>query len=143
MSLGQWGEGVRQKWTNTDKCGRPLGRKIIATIFVKYWPIMPVFTFTSWSTPSFGMLLSRLSNRNTRVYIQYQNDQLFLPFSVNYSQVAMFQIMPALCPHGQGEGGGQPNVDRPGQGGGGSQKFPNLCGHSLWMNPFPSSFWTS
>ena len=40
----------------------------------------------------------------TRVYIQYQNDQVFLPYSVNCSQVAMFQIMPALCPHGQAEG---------------------------------------
>ena len=29
----------------------------------------------------------------------------------------------------------QPNVDRPGQREGGSQKFPNLCGHSLWMTP--------
>ena len=47
-------------------------------------------TFTSWSTPSFGMLLWKL---------------FFLPFSVNCSQVAMFQIMPALCPHGQGEVG--------------------------------------
>ena len=50
-------------------------------------------------------------------------DQVFLPFSVNCSQVAMFQIMPALCLHGQGEaegggGAGQPNVDRPRQGGG-------------------------
>ena len=26
----------------------------------------------------------------------------FLPFSVNCLQVVMFQIMPALCPHGQG-----------------------------------------
>ena len=41
---------------------------------------------------------------------------VFLPFSVNCSQVAMFQIMPALCLHGQAEGGGQPNVNRPGQG---------------------------
>ena len=32
-----------------------------------------------------------------------QNDQFFLPFSVNYSEVAIFQIMPALCPHGRGE----------------------------------------
>ena len=92
-------------------------------------------TFTLWSTPSFGMLLSKLSNRNTRVYIQYQNDQFFLPFSVNCLHVAMFQIMPALCPLGLGEGGGQPNVDRPRQGEGGSQKFPNLCGHPLWMTP--------
>ena len=42
---------------------------------------------------------------------------VFLTFSVNCSQVAMFQIMPSLCPHGQGkDGSGQPNVDRPGQG---------------------------
>ena len=34
---------------------------------------------------------------------------------MNCSQVAMFQIMPALCPHGYGGGGGQPNVDRSGQ----------------------------
>ena len=62
----------------------------------------------------------------------------FLPFSVNCSQAAMFQIVPALCPHGQGEGGGgdgRPNVDRPGQGQGVSQKFPDLCGHPLWMTP--------
>ena len=32
------------------------------------------------------------------------NDQFFLLFSVNCSQVAMFQVMPALCPHEQGEG---------------------------------------
>ena len=50
------------------------------------------------------------------MYIQYQNDQFFLTFSVNCSQVALFQIMPALCPHGQRERGGQPNVDGPGQG---------------------------
>ena len=30
---------------------------------------------------------------------------VFLPFSVNCSQVAMFQIMPALCPHEQRESG--------------------------------------
>ena len=43
----------------------------------------------------------------------------------------MFQIMPALCPHGQDEeeeggGGVQPNEDKPGQGKGGSKKCPNL-----------------
>ena len=42
-------------------------------------------------------------------------DQVFLSFSVNCSQVAMFQIMPALCQHGYGGGSGQPNVDRSGQ----------------------------
>ena len=42
------GRGVRQKWTNADrgrgewlaKCGRPLGKKIIATIFVKFTQII-------------------------------------------------------------------------------------------------------
>ena len=44
---GGGGEGVRQKWTNADrgrgwlaKCGRPLGKKIIATIFVKLTQII-------------------------------------------------------------------------------------------------------
>ena len=32
-----------------------------------------------------------------------------------------------------GGGGEQPNLDRPGQGEGGSQKFPNLCGNPFWM----------
>ena len=44
---------------------------------------------------------------------------VFLPFSVNYSQVTIFQIMPVLFPHGQGEGGGVVSwmwTDRPGQG---------------------------
>ena len=39
--------------------------------------------------------------------------------------------------HGQGGEGGQPNMDRPGQGEGGgiSQKFQNLYGYPLWMTP--------
>ena len=60
------------------KCGFPLGKKIMATIFVKFTQILKnlhfffgqsclCFTFTSWSTPSFQMLLSKLSNRNTHV----------------------------------------------------------------------------
>ena len=58
------------------------------------------------------------------MYIQYQNYQFFLPFSVNCSQVAMSQIMPAWCPHGQGEeegggGGGKPMGTGRGRGGGG------------------------
>ena len=62
-------------------------------------------TFTSSSTPSFGMLLLKLSNKNTHVCtFSMRMISFFLPFSVNCSQVAMFQIMPALCPHGQGEG---------------------------------------
>ena len=64
-----------------------------------------------------------------------------------FAQVAMFQIMPALCPHSQGEGqggggggGAQPNVERPGQGEWGFQKLPNLCGHPLWMTPINALF---
>ena len=86
-------------------------------------------------TPSFGMLLSKLSNRNTCVH-PVSEGSVFLPFSVNCSQVAMFRIMSALCLTDMGREGGQPNVDRPGQGkegGIGSQKSPNLCDHPLWM----------
>ena len=59
---------------------------------------------------------------------------------MNSSQFAMFQTMPDFCRHGQKGGGGggggrQPNVDRPGQREGESQKFPNLCGHPLWVTP--------
>ena len=43
--------------------------------------------------------------------------------------------MSAFCPHGQTDRGGQPNLDWSGHGGGASQKFPNLCGHLLWMIP--------
>ena len=50
---------------------------------------------------------------------------------MNCSQVAMFQIMPALCPQGQGEGGGQPNVDRLGQGEG-RPKNSQICADILY-----------
>ena len=66
------------------------------------------------------------------MYIQYQDDQVFLPFSVNCSQVAMFQIMLALCSHREGEGeGGQPNVERPGQGEGVPQNS-QICADILY-----------
>ena len=40
-----------------------------------------------------------------------------------------------MSPQGSGGGGGQPNVDRYGQGGREVQKFPNLCRHPLCMTP--------
>ena len=47
----------------------------------------------------------------------------------------MFQIMPALCPHGKGEGeGGQPNVERPGQGEG-LPKIPKFVRTSFMDDP--------
>ena len=107
--------------------------RTLAFLFCQSWLCV---TFTSGSTPSFGMLLSKLSNRNAHVCTSsIRMIRFFLPFSVNCSQVTMFQIMPALWPHGQGEGSGQPNVDKPAQGEEGSQKFPKLCGHPLWMTP--------
>ena len=96
-------------------------------IFV--WPTMPVcHIYCVVSTPSLGMLLSKLSNRNTHVCTS--------SISVNCSQVAIFQIMPALCPHGQGEGGWSTKCGQAWTGREGSQKFPNLCRHPLWMTPF-------
>ena len=95
-------------------------------------------TFTLWLMPSFGMLLSKLSNRNTRVCTSnIRMIRFFLPFSVNCPQVAMFQIMPTLCPHGQGEeGGGQPNVDGPGwRGRVGVPKIPKFVWTSFMDDP--------
>ena len=145
IRVGGGGEGGQAK---VDKCGDS-GRGVVSQMWTSAWKknygyhiceiysykmtvclcIMscPCVTFTSWSNPSVGkLLLSKLPNRKTRVYIQYQNDQFFLHFSVNCSQVAMFQIMPALCLHGLGEWGGQRNVDRPGQGEGGVPKIPKF-----------------
>ena len=73
---------------------------------------------------------------NVFYVILKQNDQFFLPFSVNCSQVAMFQIMPASCLHGQGADGWSTKCGQTWTGGGGSPKFPNLCGHALWMTSY-------
>ena len=66
---------------------------------------------------------------------------------MNCSQVAMFQIIPALYPHRQrevdGEGvGWSAKCGRAWTGGVGSSKFPNLCGHPLWMTPHSELFWS-
>ena len=47
----------------------------------------------------------------------------------------MFHIMPALPLHRQGEWGWSTKCGKAWTGRGGSQKFPNLCGHSLWVTP--------
>ena len=47
----------------------------------------------------------------------------------------MFQIMPDLYPHGQGEGGGQPNADRPGQGEEEVPKIPKFVRTSFMDDP--------
>ena len=85
-------------------------------------------TFTSWSTPSFGMLVSKLSNRSTHVctssirMISFFTLQCELFTSCNVSNNASLVSTRA---GGGDRRDGQPNVDRPGQGGGGSQKCPN------------------
>ena len=91
-------------------------------------------TFTSWSTPSLGMLLSKLSNRNTHVF-RIRMISVFYPSVWIVQKLQCFKwCQPCVCRMGGGERVGQANVDRPGQGKGG-QKFPNLSRHPLWMNP--------
>ena len=97
---------------------------------------IPGVTFTSWSTPFFGMLLSKLSNKNAHMstssirMISFFNVQCELFTSCNLSN-----NLSLVSPQGSGGGGGQPNVDRYGQGGQEVQKFPNLCRHPLCMTP--------
>ena len=62
---------------------------------------------------------------------------VFLLFSVNCSQVVMFQIMPALCPRGQWEGGRGWST-KCGQiwtGGGGFPKIPKFVQTSFMDDP--------
>ena len=55
--------------------------------------------------------------------------RVFLPFSMNCSQVAMFQIIPVLCPHGQGDGGWSSKCGQAWTwGGGGGAKNSQICG---------------
>ena len=82
------------------------------------------------------MLLSKLSNKNAHMstssirMISFFNVQCELFTSCNLSN-----ILSLVSPQGSGGGGGQPNVDRYGQGGREVQKFPNLCRHPLCMTP--------
>ena len=62
--------------------------------------------------------------------------RFFLLFSVNCSQLAMFQIMPAFCPHGQGEGVVNlicTDLDR----GRGVPKIPKFVRISSMDDPYP------
>ena len=97
-------------------------------------------TFTSWSTPSFGMLLSKLSNRKTHVctssirMISFFTLQCELFTSCNVSNNA--SLVPART---GGWGRCSTNSTKCGQAWTerwGSQKFSNLCGRSLWMTPY-------
>ena len=56
---------------------------------------------------------------------------VFLPFSVNCSQVAMFQIMSALFPHGQGERWWSTKCGQAYTGGGGP-KNSQICADILY-----------
>ena len=57
---------------------------------------------------------------------------VFLNFSVNCSKVAMFQIMPALCLHRQGESGGQVNQMWTGLDRERGTKNPQTCAEILY-----------
>ena len=65
---------------------------------------------------------------------------VFLSFSMNCSQVVMFQIMPALCTHGQGEGG-RGWLTKCGQAwtGAGGPKNSQICVDILYGWPFYDS----
>ena len=99
-------------------------------------------TFTSWSTPSFGMLLSRLSNRNTHVCTSSIRMISFFYRSVWIAH--MFQIMPALCPHGQREwgwvGGGWSTKCGQAWTGGGGPKNSQICADILYGWPLSYYF---
>ena len=95
-------------------------------------------TFSSLSTPSFGMLLLKLSNRNTHMCTSsIRMISFFYPSVWIVHKLECFKyIMPALCPFGQGEEGGQPNVDRPRHGGvGGGPKNSQICMDILYGWP--------
>ena len=93
-------------------------------------------TFTSWSTPSFGMLLSKLPHRNTRVYIQYQNDQFFYTSVWIVHKLQCFKYCQPCVRTDKGKGGGQPNVDRPGREREGP-KNSQICADILYGWPPP------
>ena len=73
------------------------------------------------------MFFTLFTNRMIRIFTL----QCELFSSCNVSNIA--SLVSARI---EGEGGrAQRNADRPGQGKEGSQEFPNLCGHPLWMTP--------
>ena len=88
-------------------------------------------TFTSSSTPSFGMLLSKLSNKNTHVctfsmrMISFFTLQCELFTRCNVSNNASL-----VSARAEG-GGGQPKVDRPEQGEKGP-KNSQICADILY-----------
>ena len=102
------GEVVSQMWTSALKkyysyhiC-EIYTYNLAVCLYIKcsfcLYPIENVWNAMEWHHFEYCL------HSNVFYVIFKQNDQFFLPFSVNCSQVAMFQIMPALCPHGQGEG---------------------------------------
>ena len=80
-------------------------------------------TFNSWSTPSFGMLLSKLSNSNTHVCT---------------SSIRIFLV---LCPHGQGEGGWSSKCGQTWAEQGGVPKIPRFVWKSFMNDPMSRILW--
>ena len=93
-------------------------------------------TYTSWSTPSFGMLLSKLSNSNTHVCTSsIRMISFFILQCELFTSCSVSNNASLVCPHGQGEWGGQPNVDRPGEGEEGVPKIPKFVRTSFMDDP--------
>ena len=88
-------------------------------------------TFNLWPNPSFGMLLSKLSNRNTHVctssirMISFFYPSVCLPLQL-FTSCNVSTNASLVSARTGGGGGGQPNVDRAVQGKG-SPKNSQIC----------------
>ena len=138
------------------KCGRLFGKKIIDTIFVKFtqineifsfsrwwfwntcifvWPIMPVFLFGHLLHGQPHLLQCYYQNCLTHVFTSSIRMISFFTLQCEFSTSCNVSYNASLV-SAQTGGVGVVNqmwkgLDRER----GSQKIPNLCGHSLWMTP--------
>ena len=104
--------GGSEDQENVDKCGQ--GEGVVSQMLTSAWKktfschiceiysnnlvvcLHIKFSFCLYSIENVW------NNRNTNVCTSSIRMISFLPFRVNCSQSAMFQIIPALCPHGGG-----------------------------------------
>ena len=62
-----WNKNNYYKIRLIENWNRYFSNNIILKIILNTLTFIQILFFTSWSTPCFGMLLSKLSNRNTHV----------------------------------------------------------------------------
>ena len=151
------GVEVRQKWTNADS-GRGRGRfsqmwtsalkkyysyhiceiytyNLAVCLYIKcsfcLYPIENVWNAMEWHHFEYCL------HSNVFYVIFKQNDQFFLPFSVNCSNNCSscnVSNNASLVSARTGGGDGHPNVDRPGQGEG-DRKNSQICADILYGRP--------